>query len=66
MTSKVDITFKMNADDLTFLMWAMEFVEGGPHDRAAELKEWHYQFRRALDDHFEEITADEKPSKAGR
>jgi len=55
MADRVDVTFKMTAADLKFLMWAMEFLEGGPHDYEKEIKEWAYQFRRALDDHFEEV-----------
>ena len=57
MADKVQVTFSMTDKDLVFLMWAMDFLEGGPHNRDAECREWAYQFRRAIDDNFEEVEA---------
>jgi len=43
----------MTLDDLAFLYSMMDFVEGGISEENEILrKEWEYQFRRALDDHF--------------
>ncbi len=32
MADKVDISFPMTPEDLTFLIWAMDFLKSGPHD----------------------------------
>jgi hypothetical protein len=58
MAGRVNVKFAMTVSDLYFLRWAMEVLEGGPHDYEKECKEWGCRFSRALEDHLEEISQD--------
>jgi hypothetical protein len=58
MAGRVNVTFAMTASDLYFLRWAMEVLEGGPHDYENECKEWGCRFNRALKDNLEEMSQD--------
>jgi hypothetical protein len=42
----------MGPEDLDFLVWAMRFLKGGPHDNEEELVYWRDQFHAALRKHF--------------
>ena len=65
MAGKVNVTFAMTASDLFFLRWAMEVLEGGPHDYENECKEWGRRFSRELRENFEEIPQDEMRGTVG-
>jgi hypothetical protein len=58
MAGRVNVTFAMTASDLYFLRWAMEVLEGGPHDYEKECKEWGSRFSRALENNLEEMSRD--------
>jgi hypothetical protein len=44
----------MTADDLQFLIWAMRFCQGGPHNEEKRLERWEALFTQALGKYFDE------------
>ncbi|WP_406699174.1 hypothetical protein V5E97_09885 [Singulisphaera sp. Ch08] len=50
--SKELIAFMMGAKDLDFLVWAMDFLKGGPHDEEKRIAYWEDQFVDAMAKHF--------------
>jgi hypothetical protein len=52
MADKVDVTFSMSATDVEFLIWAMDRLKGGPHDKEHLLGYWRSSFPQAGEDHF--------------
>jgi hypothetical protein len=51
---RIPVTFQMNADDLQFLIWAMRFCQGGPHDQEKQLERWEAVFTQSLGKHFDD------------
>lgn len=62
MAHEPKVTLEFTEGDLAFLLWSMEFLQGGPHDFEQERQYWEVMFRKALDDHFPE----EPPAPAKR
>jgi hypothetical protein len=54
MSERKDVTLSMKPDDLQFLIWAMRFLRGGPHDYEKELDRWEALFTQALGKYFDE------------
>jgi hypothetical protein len=52
---RVPVTFSMSPDDLRFLIWAMRFLRGGPHNEEKAIDRWEATFAQALCKHFDEL-----------
>jgi hypothetical protein len=61
MPERKDVTLSMTPDDLQFLIWAMRFLEGGPHDYEKEVDRWEALFIQALGKYFDEPPAHAMP-----
>ena len=51
------ITFSMNADDLQYLIWAMRFCQGGPHDEENQIERSEAIFSQPIGKLFDELLA---------
>lgn len=53
MAKPKKVPLEFTETDLSFLVWAMEFLDGGVDDETEKKRQyWEVMFRKAIDDHF--------------